>query len=160
MAFVADRIPSCTAPLAGHIVSPPSGPQRYWTPKGGKPDVDLQSGKSDRHHTCNLRALWQPGILSGQQMSIEASSDRAPMRRSPSIVSVPLADMVAAIAPPPVPLHCSTRSPEWVTKSFMRASRRSLRKDAGFGDSSVSSTDSVSQLNRETARSVTVPSTI
>jgi hypothetical protein len=47
-----------------------------------------------------------------------------------------------------------SRSP----KSFTRATTRSLRKDAGSSVSSVSLTDSVSQLNRETARSVTVHS--
>jgi hypothetical protein len=54
---------------------------------------------------------------------------------------------------PPVLLHYPTRSPEWVTQGFMRASS----KAAGFGDSSVSPTDSVSQQNRETARSVGHP---
>jgi hypothetical protein len=45
--------------------------------------------------------------------------------------------------------------PSGSPKSFMRASTRSLRTDAGFSVSSVSLTDSASQLNRETARSVT-----
>ena len=41
--------------------------------------------------------------------------------------------------------------PSGSPKSFMRASTRSLRTDAGFSVSSVSLTDSASQLNRETA---------
>jgi hypothetical protein len=55
---------------------------------------------------------------------------------------------VIATAPLPVPLRYPSITPpvppEWITQE------RSLRKDAGFGDSSVSFTDSVSQLNRET----------
>jgi hypothetical protein len=64
--------------------------------------------------------------------------------------------MVAArelpAAPPPVPLHYPARSPRVDHPRALRArARAACARDAGSSVSSVSLTDSASQLNRETA---------
>jgi hypothetical protein len=99
--------------------------------------------------------MWVIGVVSTADRSFPNSPRQPTCRRA--LVFVRNGRRVTYCSPS-CTLRYPTRSPSGSPKSFMRASTRSLRTEAGFGDSSVSLTDSASQLNRETARSVTVGS--